>query len=143
MTGPFRRFLIYWMPVILYCLFIFLQSSFPSPVKTEGIFLGDKILHLLGYALLAALFFRALRATRPAAAPTALWVMSVAFAAFYGAMDEVHQAFVPTRSADFFDFMADASGAVIGAGMAAWLTSRRVALFRKNHGLTNLRSSYK
>jgi VanZ family protein len=143
MAMPFRRFLIYWFPVILYCLFIFIQSSFPSPVKTQGIPLGDKILHLLGYALLAALFFRALNATRSTAALGSLWVLSVLFTALYGAMDEVHQAFVSTRSADLLDFLADTGGAMIGAGVAAWLTPRMVGLFQKNHRLTNLRSSYK
>lgn len=143
MTMPLRRFLYYWFPVILYCLFIFVQSSFPSPVKTQGVPMGDKLLHLLGYALLAALFFRALKATRPAAAPLALWGLSVLFTALYGGLDEIHQAFVPTRSADFLDFLADTAGALIGAGAALWLSPRIVRLFQKNHGLTNFPSSYK
>ena len=143
MPPSIRRFLIYWLPVILYCLFIFLQSAFPSPVSTEGVLLGDKLLHLAGYAVLGALFFRALEASRPRERAWALWALSALFATAYGASDELHQAFVPERSADMLDLAADAAGAMIGAGMAVWAAPRMRRILRKNHGLTNLRSSYK
>lgn len=141
MAKHFKRFLIWWFPVILYCLFIFIQSAFPSPVRTPGVPLGDKLLHLTGYALLAALVFRAMNATRPGPAGR-LWTMSVLFAALYGALDEVHQAFVPSRTADVLDLLADAAGAAIGAGAALWITARKARPPRKNDGLTNPPSSY-
>jgi VanZ family protein len=42
----------------------------------------------------------------------------------YGATDEFHQRFVPHRSADAGDWMADTAGAVLGA-LLAWLVLRR------------------
>jgi VanZ family protein len=139
----FKRFLIYWLPVVLYCLFIFIQSSLPSPVSTRGVPLGDKLLHLAGYALLGALFFRAFRASRPDGTLRTLWLLSALATAFYGASDELHQAFVPSRSGDLLDVAADAAGAVLGAGAAAWIAARTAGPLRGNHGLTNLRNSYK
>ena len=52
---------------------------------------------------------------RPAAAIAAA---AVILAALYGLSDEIHQAFVPGRMADPWDWMADGFGAAIGA--AAW-----------------------
>ena len=52
----------------------------------------------------------------------ALFLAPIAFAAIYGVTDEIHQAFVPTRSADPWDLLADAAGAtmVVGAYIA-WI----------------------
>lgn len=33
----------------------------------------------------------------------------------YGALDEIHQMFIPNRSAEFLDWFADIGGAVLGA----------------------------
>lgn len=134
---PFRRFLIYWLPVILYCLLIFIQSALPPAIETEGVPMGDKFLHLAAYLFMAALFFRALKATRPMARPIWLWTASVLFTILYGASDEIHQSFVPARSADILDFLADAAGAVIGAAAAAWLEPRMTGFFQKINRLTN------
>jgi VanZ family protein len=32
----------------------------------------------------------------------------------YGAIDEIHQLFIPGRSADFRDWLADSSGVIMG-----------------------------
>ncbi|WP_373498768.1 VanZ family protein [Desulfococcus sp.] len=132
MTLTFKRFLGYWLPVILYCLLIFVQSSFPSPVASRGVPMADKLLHLLGYALLAALFFRAHASIRPEAPLRRTWVSSVLFTSLYGAMDEFHQAFVPSRSADAADLLADTAGAVIGAGLCCWLAPRWPGSLKKS-----------
>ncbi len=139
----FKRALFHWLPVGAYCLLIFIQSSLPSPVSTRAVPLGDKLLHLAGYALLGALFFQALRASRPTAPRRVIWRLSALAAALYGATDELHQAFVPTRSGDLLDLAADAVGALLGAGLAAWIAARTARPTRGNHRLTNLRSSYK
>lgn len=131
MTLSSKRFLAYWLPVILYCLFIFIQSSFPTPVQPRGVFMADKLLHLLGYALLAALYFRAQASTRPEAPLGEALASSVLFTSLYGAMDELHQAFVPSRSADIVDVLADAAGAVIGAGLCYWLAPRMPRFLQK------------
>jgi VanZ family protein len=46
--------------------------------------------------------------------------LALAIAAAYGIFDELHQSFVPGRSADILDWFADVCGALIGIG-ACWL----------------------
>jgi VanZ family protein len=56
--------------------------------------------------------------------------MAVLLATFYGAFDEVHQAFTPDRSPDVRDLVADCLGAAIG--VAAILLV--LAIIRKLRG---------
>jgi VanZ family protein len=51
--------------------------------------------------------------------------LAAAAASFYGATDEVHQAFVPFRTATWLDWVADTAGAIIGALTAQRLMERR------------------
>jgi VanZ family protein len=108
-----------WFPVMAYMTLIFYLSALPHPEEELPSFLfeklGDKLLHAMEYSVLAVLCYRALRRTAAAhAAPYAL-VLAIAIAALYGATDEVHQAFVPFRTASWSDWIADTAGAVIGA----------------------------
>jgi VanZ family protein len=97
---------------------IYVGSSMPSPPVPPS--LSDKVLHLGGYALLAALFARALVGGLPARLPLTNAALAVGLAVAYGAALEVRQAFLVTRSAEFADALANAAGAGVGAG-ACWL----------------------
>lgn len=110
-----NKFVIYWLPVLAYCLLIFIQSSFPSPVKEPDIAFFDKYLHLLGYGLLGALFCRAYGSSRwSSGSPWRVAFFSILSAGLYGISDEMHQYFVPGRSADVMDAAADFVGAALG-----------------------------
>jgi VanZ family protein len=107
-----------WGPVVAYCAFIFLlsaQSEFDIGPKVmwQLVFDFDKVMHAIEYGILAALL---LRATRRAP-------VSLLSAALYGVSDEVHQYFVPGRSASPFDWLADLTGAGIVCGLWYWKTS--------------------
>lgn len=73
---------------------------------------GDKLAHFAAYAGLAFLFATSLAARRWSWWSIALVTMAVA--AGYGAIDEVSQKFVPGRTADPYDWLADVTGAAIG-----------------------------
>jgi VanZ family protein len=108
-----------WLPVAAYMALIFYFSSLPHPDENLPKFLfdtlGDKLLHGIEYAALAGLCYRAFRrAGGPFAAGYAV-LFAIATASLYGATDEVHQAFVPLRTATWSDWMADTAGGVIGA----------------------------
>lgn len=113
MNPRWRRRLWLWGPPILYMALIFTLSSFRvirAPLLRRMAH-GDKVVHALEYALLCVLLFRALRMTHRAwlcrlAAPVAC-----AVSVLYGALDEVHQHFVG-RNMDFYDWLADAGGAL-------------------------------
>jgi VanZ family protein len=109
-----RHFLRYWLPLIAYCLFIFIQSSFESPLNLPSIVHIDKGLHIGGYGLLGFLFYRAYRSSWPSASVWRTANASLLSAGFYGMTDEIHQYFVPGRSADPWDWLADMVGAMLG-----------------------------
>ena len=104
-----------WLPAAIYMALIWLLSSLPSTVSFDDFPLGDKGIHLLEYAILAALCAGALARTRPRMGHRTQLVAAVAVAVFWGLLDEIHQAYVPTRHADSADVVADVVGAMLGA----------------------------
>jgi VanZ family protein len=101
-----------------YALFIVWCSSQSNPLPFLGALLAeDKLLHGAGYALLGALVAGAL--SGPARRPARVALLAALAAAAFGATDELHQAFVPGRSCDVRDWMADAVGALLGAALVA------------------------
>jgi VanZ family protein len=114
-TSGVQSFFYYWAPVIIYCLLIFLQSSYPSLEKIPDLPNMDKMLHGGAYALLGFLFYRALRTGRFGSRVFLLIFLSSALATLYGVSDEIHQHFVPSRDADIMDVAADLAGSVAGA----------------------------
>ncbi len=115
MTAILRDIITPWLLLIGLCGLIFWQSSGPLPPETPSLPGLDKLAHAAVYALLAWLAARAF-ATLPWKAHAGLipWAAAV-FAAFYGLSDEVHQLFVPGRSGDVWDLVADSVGAAGGA----------------------------
>ncbi len=75
--------------------------------------LPDKVHHTYLYAILGLLTFRALSRWP---SPISKWAFlaAIAFNLLYGASDEWHQSFVPNRTPDFFDWLADGAGTVLG-----------------------------
>ena len=104
-----------WLPPLVYMFLIFHFSaeSNPLPELTEHVW--DKLLHLTEYAGLAFLLCRALVGEGLGWAPAAL--MALVFTSTYGVTDEWHQAFVPLRSSDVQDWLADSLGAAFGAAI--------------------------
>ena len=108
-----------WFPVMGYMVLIFYLSSLPHPDEDLAKFLfeklGDKLLHVIEYAVLAILCYRAFRRAAGLHAAEYAVALAIVTASLYGATDEVHQAFVPFRTATWLDWLADSVGAVIGA----------------------------
>ena len=81
------------------------------------VYLVRKCAHLTEYAVLAWLFWRALR--KPMRNDLRPWKWSEAFialscVALYAASDEIHQAFVPSRQGSLWDVLLDSVGAALG-----------------------------
>ncbi len=104
----------------LYGALIFYLSSLSHPEEELPKFLfeqlGDKLLHVIEYAVLALLCYRAFRwAAGPQAGEYAV-VLAIVATSLYGLTDELHQAFVPLcASPVWLDWIADTAGAMIGA----------------------------
>lgn len=119
-----RTFVSHWLPLGLYAAGIFLASSLPKPPPLPSVAGADKGLHFAAYAGLAILCTRAFRRRWPGLSPWGLGNLSLLSVALYGLFDELHQAFVPGRTADPWDWLADTLGAAVGT-LAYLLAVRR------------------
>jgi len=93
----------------------------PSPFAFVGL---DKLVHASLFGVQTVLAARALRFTgRP-------WWVAVVGVIVYGAFTEFEQHFMPSRSMELDDFLADTVGALIGASVFAVWARRRQELYR-------------
>lgn len=88
------------------------------------IFLVRKTAHFTEYAILGSLFFLNLRNWQKSNGTLA---MSILFSFLYACTDELHQIFVPGRSAQFRDILID----TLGASFGATITYLTIKLFAK------------
>jgi VanZ family protein len=96
---------------------IFYLSSLSEAPLPEGV--SDKSAHWLGYAGLATVVVRALAGGLFRRIDLRVATLAPLITIAYGVSDELHQLFVPGRTAELYDLVADASGAVI-ATVAWW-----------------------
>ena len=128
-AGPFVR---YWVPVLAYAGLVFALSSLSRPEALMPSLLeevGDKTLHAVEYGVLGILCYRAFRGAAGAWAAARALPLAILVALLYGLTDEVHQAFVPHREADVWDWVADGTGAVLITW--AWHRLSRGGNFRR------------
>lgn len=95
-------------------------ARLPHIVLPEG---GDKAIHFAFFVVLAYLVQRAVGAQGSArAVPYVLLALAT-----FGALDEYVQQFIPGRSMELLDWVADVSGAVVGVVIARLTVERRTA----------------
>ena len=100
---------------------IFYLSSQPS-IEAPALFPGqDKLFHLIAFGILGFLTVGTLQASHAGYPTRRVWLVVLAVA-LYGILDEVHQYFVPGRSADVYDALADAFGGLLGAWTMYYLS---------------------
>jgi VanZ family protein len=106
--------LMVWIPPLLWMALIFALSSRHSvTVSSEYVlnFLFFKTLHVMEYAVLYALVYRA----------SDNFLSSFIITILYAVSDELHQTLVPTREGKLRDVIIDALGATL-----AWHTLRQL-----------------
>lgn len=116
------------------------QSSYPGGVELPPPL--DKVAHAAVFGLLALALDLALRLSAPGLPLYKRHLLVIAAASLYGASDEWHQAFVPGRTCEVGDWIADTLGAALALGAAtlplvftrrlAWQGWRRGAAARPN-----------
>jgi VanZ family protein len=144
-----KAFLRYWAPIIVWATLIFAGSTdlmsaehtsrfiepflrwlhpgiSPGPLATAQFYIR-KAGHVSEYAVLAALFYRALVNTLCAGRAVAAAAIVLLFCAAYAASDEFHQSFVPSRTASARDVAIDVSGALLAVCLySAFCLGRQV-----------------
>jgi len=96
----------------MYCGLIFYLSSQKAPERIPGFDHMDLLIHFLIYGVLALLALRMFLIEKQEYINKNAFVMSFIFTVLYGASDELHQKFVPTRHMSVWDLAADALGAL-------------------------------
>ncbi|MBI2106155.1 VanZ family protein [Candidatus Woesearchaeota archaeon] len=101
----------FWLPVYIYLLLIFYFSSLPSieasSMISERFYISSYVQHIILYAGLALLLFRAVNYSKK---QDFIVILSTTL---YGFIDEVHQHFVPGRTFQSSDILMDFLGAIL------------------------------
>ncbi len=118
----FHTVLWFYLPPVIFMAMIFGGSSQEGVPEWFPNFLDyllslkytDKAIHTSEYAILSLLWLRAFTAGRFLQATGRQMLGACLIGLFYGMTDEIHQMFVPNRTPDFFDVLADGIGSGIG-----------------------------
>jgi VanZ family protein len=128
-----NKFFKYHFPFILWMVIIFVQSSLPAielpPVDIIG---TDKLIHAGIYGLLGALCYISLiHVSKENIFTRFPLIWTAIIVSLYGASDEYHQSFVPYRSAEVLDWVADAVGAILIVLLIRYFLMKRFKFFGK------------
>jgi len=98
----------------LYAILIFGVSSIPDFTHPSSRFeLIDKLYHFIEFSVLSFLLFLAFFKSELKPFNRRPHFFSIVIGIFYAFTDEFHQYFVPGRSTDIFDFLADGLGVIL------------------------------
>lgn len=147
MNFDLGKFINYWIPVIAWVCFVFMMSTgtFSSQntlpiIKAVLRFLFPRIshqelslihtiirkaAHVIEYSLVGFLMFRALRSDSEARWNWRWSFWAVTFVIFWAVTDEIHQSFVPSRTASAVDVGFDTAGGILGQILSISLYRRK------------------
>ena len=111
-----RFFIWYWAPPLaLMGVIFFLSSRERVGVSDEFVvfFFVFKSLHIIEYATLQFLVFRALFRTLSGKNMNRIFLLSFAITLLYAITDELHQTMVPTRNGTIVDIGIDSIGILL------------------------------
>lgn len=111
-----------WLPGIAWGVVILVITSVPGSAIPAGPEIPglDKVVHGTMYGVLGFLVGNALLRERVAA-----WVLAGGVIAVMAAGDEWHQEWIPGRSAETLDWVADVAGATVGLTLSRAAHARR------------------
>lgn len=114
------------LPWIAWMAAITVQSSFRGvPLPDLGIHFTDKIAHFIVFGILGLLITRGMRHVRKRIIHNHPALTAVILGCIFALTDEIHQAFVPARSAEVLDWVADFVGILIFSYLYSLWSNRR------------------
>jgi len=122
-----KKLLVY-TPLVVYWIILFGATTLPA-ASMPSFGVVDKVNHLSAYFILAILLFLTLLFQQKIPlAKNRVAAYAFIICSLYGMLDEVHQIFIPGRSAEFLDFLADACGALLGVLLMNYLVKKSGAI---------------
>ena len=108
---------------------IFAVSHLPGDsLNFRSITHADKLAHITVYAILSLSFLFAVGGTAPGRSPLRFALMAMVFAIVHGIFDELHQSFIPGRTASFGDLVADTAGSAVA--VISWVVYHKRQMSR-------------
>ncbi|MCE2503875.1 MAG: VanZ family protein [Chlorobi bacterium] len=122
-----RGIVIYVLPLILYCTGLFLFISLPDPQMPSFDFdFADKLNHVGAFFVMTILAYRAGSWMMKERKIGQLILIATLFSALYGAGVEIQQMFVPERSAEIADWLADIVGVLLAIPVIYWMLGTKL-----------------
>jgi VanZ family protein len=107
-----------WWAALAWAAVILVATSIPGGDLPRAFPGADKLVHLALYAPLGVLVGRALRTSGRGANLAAVTVLWAGGLALFAAADEWHQDYIPGRSSDRIDWLADVVASTAGLVLA-------------------------
>jgi len=109
-VSEFRRWVnIYSIVSVLYMGLVFYLSSYPVQMRVPSFSSFDKLSHIGAYGILACLVYLGL--WKMNVATRHLLALSFLISFLFGISNEIHQYFIPCRTAEILDVVANGIGA--------------------------------
>ncbi len=127
-----RREFLAWGPVVIWALVLAGLSrltAVPAPLEPLTV-LSDKVIHFGLYTVMGA----ALAWARAVGRRDPPHLAMMALGSLYGALDEFHQSFVPGRTPEVGDWVANTLGVVAGYVLLTLLLDSRPNPFTRRGG---------
>jgi VanZ family protein len=119
--GGAARALAHLGPGAAYVVLLFVKGT--ERASGTPLHLSDKLLHAVGFGVVVPFALLALRYFERPVRLAARLSVSVLVASLLGALLELWQAFLPYRSSELLDWVADTVGAVLVAGVVLALAA--------------------
>jgi VanZ family protein len=101
----------HYLPALIWSVVILAFTSIPDLTPPSlGFTWQDKFEHFTAYAIFGgAITYANIRSNKH-------WILlgAVVFCSLFGILDEIHQHWIPGRSTDPYDWIADTAGALLG-----------------------------
>ena len=119
-----RKVWLIYIPLAIYWLILFTATSLPVE-RLPSIGFSDKVNHFIAYFVLSVLVNLTLIYQRKSRSLFEKATMvTIIVCLFYGVADELHQILIPGRFAETLDWVADASGTIVGVLIVNFLINK-------------------
>lgn len=125
-----KKILLIYIPLAVYWTLLLVGTSLPAD-SVPGFGIGDKLLHFFAYFVLTVLLsLTLLMQNKYHFLKEKHILFSIIIASVYGLLDEIHQSYIPGRSNDILDWIADTLGAITAVLLLDFMM-RKMGYFKR------------